>query len=184
MNVPTGNLVRRRVVTDLATPLDNALDLSLTGYARLEPGDTLLLDADGVGVITFEDGVPVAAHHAGTGTSGREAISDIAVADISRVELYELDAELLGAIHDETAHRIPPGLPAQQLVGDDELVARTRDRAPSTRRVSGNDSLAAVESFLADQDRISEIQERARTQATARATEWGFDVASTDDSPD
>lgn len=181
MNIPAGNLVRRRVVTDLATPLGNALDTSLTGYARLEPGDTLLLDADDVGVITFEDGVPAAAYHAGTESAGREAIADIAVADISRVELYELDEAVLATIHEQTT-RVPPGLPAQRLAGDDDLAGRTRDRAPATRSLSDDDSLAAVEAFLEDRERIGEIQDRARSQAAARATEWGFDVV--DESPD
>jgi hypothetical protein len=176
MNVPEGNLIRRRVVTDFATPLSNALETSLTGYARLEPGDALLLDADDVGVITFEAGVPVVAYHAGTDTTGPAAISDIAVANISRVELYELDSELLAGIHDQQADRVPPGLPAEQLAGDSDLVERTRERAPASRCSEDDDSLAAVETFLENDERIDEIQQRARSQATDRADEWGFEV--------
>jgi hypothetical protein len=177
MNVPEGNLIRRRVVTDLATPLSNALDTSLTGYARLEPGDALLLDADDIGVITFEDGVPVVAYHAGTDNTGPAAISDIAVADISRVELYELDGELLAGIHDQPADRVPPELPAEQLAGDSDLVERTRERAPASRCNETDDSLVAVEQFLDNEDRIGEIQQRARSQAAQRADEWGFDLS-------
>lgn len=175
MNVPDGNLVRRRVVTDLATPLWNALELSLTGYARLEPGDALLLDADDVGILTFEDGVPVVAYHAGTDSTGPDAVSDIAVADISRVELYELEGETVRGVHEQETDRVPPALPATQLGSDTELVERTRERAPSTRCVQTEDPAAAVEAFLEDEQRISEIQQRARSQASARATEWGFD---------
>lgn len=61
MKLPRGRLQRRRVVSDVATPLANALDAELTGYARLESQDALLLSADGVGVLTFEAGIPVVA---------------------------------------------------------------------------------------------------------------------------
>lgn len=181
MNVPEGNLIRRRVVTDLATPLANALDGSLTGYARLEPGETLLLDSDAAGIITFESGVPVVAYHAGTDNTGPDAVSDIAVADISRVELYELDGHHLAPIHEQSPDRVPPGLPAKQLADDESLVERTRERAPETRRLdeADDESLAAVEAFLEDSDRIDEIRTRARNQAAERATEWGFDLSET-----
>lgn len=55
MRLPQGSLVRERVVTDVGTVLSTALDERLTGYARLESQDALLLDADGVGVLTFAD---------------------------------------------------------------------------------------------------------------------------------
>lgn len=54
MKLPRGRLVRRRVVTSPATALEGALDVGLTGYARLASQDVLLLDSDGVGVLTFE----------------------------------------------------------------------------------------------------------------------------------
>ena len=73
MKLPRGRLVRRRVVADPATPLATALDEGLTGYVRLESQDALLLDGDGLGVITFSDGVPRAAYHTGTDRGGPPA---------------------------------------------------------------------------------------------------------------
>jgi len=179
MRVPQGNLLRRRVVTDLATPLSQALEASVTGYARLESGDALLLDAEGIGVITFEDGVPVVAYHTGTDASGADAIADIAMTGPSRVALYELDDDSLREIHDAEQLRVPPGLPAERLAGDPKLAKQTRESAPTSRRpADGRErtGLAAVEGFLEDEDRIAAIRDRARDQAVARAEEWGFDL--------
>lgn len=177
MKLPQGNLIRRRVVTDLATPLTNALDASLTGYARLESGDSLLLEAEGVGIVTFEDGIPVSVYHTGTDNGGPGALSDIAVTGPSRVELYELDAGSLATVHDAEALRVPPGLPAERLANDADLAARTRESAPDSRTGAGDaGGLAAVESFLDDEQRIADIRDRARSQARAQASEWGFDV--------
>jgi len=182
MNVPQGDLLRKRVVTDLATPLAQALDAAVTGYARLEPGDTLLLDAEGVGVITFEEGVPVVAYHTGTDSGGTGALDDIAVAGPSRVALYELDGDSLAALHDTPELRVPPGLPAERLAGDPALAERTREAAPESRRRAAEQEqtgLAAVEQFLEDGDRIENIRERAHDQAETRAEEWGFDLPET-----
>lgn len=179
MRLPQGHLLRRRVVTDLATPLSHALGRSLTGYVRLESGDALLLDADGVGVITFQDGVPVVAYHTGTDTGGPAALADIAVAGPSRVELYELDGDSLAEIHDASELRVPPGLPAERLAGDADLAERARESAPSSRRGGRSqeaDDVVAVEAFLEDEERIADIRQRARDQAAARAAEWGFDL--------
>jgi len=179
MRLPQGNLLRRRVVADLSTPLSHALELSLTGYARLESGDALLLDADGVGVITFQRGVPVVAYHTGADSGGEAALADIAVTGPSRVELHELDADSLAEIHDAAELRVPPGLPAERLAGDASLAERIRKSAPASRRRDGSESseTAAVEAFLEDEARIADIRERARDRATARATEWGFEIA-------
>jgi hypothetical protein len=177
MKLPQGNLRRRRVVTDLATPLSNALDAALTGYARLESGDSLLLEKEGVGIVTFDDGVPVAIYHTGTDNGGPAALSDIAVTGPSRIELYELDAASLAPVHDAEELRVSPGQPAEQLAGDDQLAARTRESAPDSRTEAGTTGgLAAVESFLDDEQRIADIRDRARSQAREQAREWGFDV--------
>jgi hypothetical protein len=79
MRLPHGELVRSRVVSDPATALVAAAERELTGYAVFEPQDSLLLDADGRGVVTFEAGVPVLAYHTGTDRGGPEAIADLAV---------------------------------------------------------------------------------------------------------
>ena len=179
MKLPRGRLRRSRVVDDIGTPLSSVLDSGLTGYARLESHDTLLLDADGVGVLTFAEGVPVVAYHTGTDTGGVSALADIAVAGPYRVELYELDAETLAEAHETDELLVPPGLPAEQLAGDDHLAERTRENAPESH--TGADTadvgLDAVESFLDDEEAIASIRERARAEAETRADAWGFDVA-------
>lgn len=178
MRLPRGRLVRQRVVDDPGTALANALESELTGYARLESQDALLLDADGVGVLTFEGGVPVVAYHTGTDRGGQDALADIAVAGPYRLELYELDASSLAAVNDTDAFRVPPGTPAERLAGDPDLAERTRDAAPAGRVQSGatatGDETGAVEAFLDDEEKIAAIRERARAEAQVRAEEWGF----------
>jgi hypothetical protein len=180
MKLPSGRLVRKRVVSDLGTALSSALDTALTGYARLESQDALLLDADGVGVLTFEDGVPVVAYHTGTDTSGQDALADIAVSGPYLLELYRLDADVLADVHATDEFRVPPGTPAERLCGDQQLAERTRERAPASRLTATDATTAdepnAVEAFLDDDEKIAAIQERAREEAEQRATEWGFDA--------
>lgn len=171
MKLPRGRLVRRRVIEDPGTALANALDAERTGYARLESQDALLLDAEGVGIVTFERGVPVAAYHTGTDNAGVDALADIAIAGPYRLELYELDAETLAPVHDAEEFRVTPGAPAERLAGDDALAARTRDAAPEHRR-EADDEPSPVEEFLEDEARIQSIRERAREEAKRRAEEW------------
>ena len=178
MKLPQGRLVRQRVVSDPGTALSSALEMELTGYARLESQDALLLDADGVGVVTFERGIPVVAYHTATDTAGEDALADIAVAGPYRLELYELDAEVLVEVHATEAFRVRPETPAERLAGDPQLATRTREAAPGdrlTERESDTDGDAsAVEAFLDDEEKIAAIRERAREEAEARAAEWGF----------
>ncbi|PSQ58333.1 MAG: hypothetical protein BRD23_07340, partial [Halobacteriales archaeon SW_9_67_25] len=61
---------------------------------------------------------------------------------------------------------------------DTDLAARTRDTAPPEwveRESSPDEGTSAVEAFLDDEERITEIRERAREEAERRAAEWGFD---------
>jgi hypothetical protein len=177
MKLPQGRLVRERVVTDLGTVLSTALDAGLTGYARLEAQDALLLDAEGVGVLTFDGGVPTVAYHTGTEDGGASALADIAVAGPYRLELYELDADALETVHSTDSLRISPDLPAERLAGDHDLAERTLAAAPDYRGTDGTneaDPAGAVEAFLDDEERIASIQSRARDQAEERAEEWNF----------
>jgi hypothetical protein len=177
MRLPRGTLVRRRVVDDPGTALVHALDADLTGYARLESQDALLLDADGVGVLTFEDGVPVVAYHTGTDSGGSAALADIAVPGPYRLELYELDGEALAAVHDAEELRVTPGAPAERLAGDPDLAERTREAAPQRAgEPGGQDEPGAVEAFLEDEEKVAAIRERAREEAERRAAEWGFET--------
>ena len=172
MKLPQGRLVRQRVVADPGTPLANALDAELTGYARLESQDALLLDAEGVGVLTFERGVPVVAYHTGTDAAGSAALADIAVAGPYRLELYELDAEVLEDVHAAEELRVPPDGPANRLAGDPTLAERTRKAAPDWRAADAAEDAGAVVAFLEDEAKIERIRERAREEAEQRAAEW------------
>lgn len=176
MDIPRGQLLRQRVLEEPGTVLSNALDRELTGYARLEPQETLLLDADGVGVLVFEDGVPVAAYQTGTDTGGSEAIDDIAAGGPYRLELYSLDGDVLDQITDSEALLVPPGLPATRLCRDEALAERTRDRAPETRLETQQRDTNPVTAFLDDEQQIETIRERARTEAVSRAEEWDLPV--------
>jgi len=177
MKLPRGQLVRQRVVADVGTVLATALESALTGYARLESQDALLLDGDGVGVLTFESGVPSGAYHTGTDSAGADALADIAVAGPYRLELYELDADALAPVHDNDHLQLPPDLPAKRLASNPDLAERTLAATPDERRAEHEESTdggGAVEAFLDDEETIASIQERARDQARERAREWGF----------
>jgi len=186
MKLPRGRLQRQRVVEDLATPLSNALDADLTGYARLESQDALLLSADGVGVLTFDGGVPIVAYHTGTDVGGPAALADLAVAGPYRIELFELEADALATVHEAADLRVPPGMPAERLAGDPELADRTRAAAPEradreTEAAQDRDEPGAVEAFLDDEAKIAAIRERAREEAERRAAEWGLDEIASDE---
>lgn len=179
MNLPQGYLRRQRVVTDLATPLERALETGLTGYVRLQSQDELLLDSEGVGVLTFDDGVPGVAYHTGSDRGGTDALTDIAVAGPYRVALYELDTTELTIAHEEPTLQVEPGEPAEHLAGDTALAQRTRERAPSDRvneDSTDKKDTDAVSAFLDDEERIAEVQAAARHEAERRAADWGFDT--------
>lgn len=177
MNVSGGRLLRSRVVSEFGDVLDAVLDDELTGYVRLEPADAILLDAGERGVLTFEDGVPVAAYHTDGDATGRDALSALAVPGPYRVELYELDGAALRTVHDDESVRVPPGAPAERLANDPALAARTRDVAPDYRDddpLEGRTDQDSLAAFLDDEDRIESIRQQAREQARARADEWGL----------
>lgn len=164
----TGRLTFSRVVTDLAPPLAAALDDGHTGHAVLEPQRTLLLDATDRLTLRFEDGIPTHATHS-DGRTGGAALAALANASPYRVELRETatGAPLADAV-------IAPDAPAVHLAADDRLAERTRAAAPAAEP-DGADELDAVEAFLADEDAITDLKERAREEAKRSNDEWGFD---------
>lgn len=172
--IPDGDLLRSRVVADLAAPLEDALDRRLDGYAVLEPRDALLGDADDRGVLTFEAGVPALAYHAGTDRGGPPALADVGAGPYS-LELYALQSADLAVAHGVDELRVPPGMPAERLAGDADLAARTRRSTDEERRHGTDES--AIEAFLDDEDAIAEIRESAREEARSRAEEWQFTEA-------
>jgi hypothetical protein len=178
-DLPDGTLIRSRVESDPAAPLATALDRDLTGYAVFEPQDALLLDADGAGVVGFEDGVPQFAFHTGTGRGGPAALADIAGPGPYDVQLRDVSADALAAGHRQRLG-IPPGMAADRLAGDPDLAERTRTAAPAEWEADaesgGEDgSLDAVEAFLDDEEKIAAIRDRAREEARERAEQWGLD---------
>ncbi len=173
MKIPRGRLLRSRVVSDLGTTLETALDRELTGYAVVEPQEALLLGEETRGVLTFEAGVPVLAYETATDRGGSDALADLAVPGPYSVEVYELDPEALAEAHDTPELAVSPGTPADRLAGDPDLAARTREAAPEGRRAD-RDDVSAVEAFLEDEDKLAAIREQARDEARARAEEWGL----------
>jgi hypothetical protein len=183
MSLPEGRFHTRGVVTDLREPLTEALDSTVTGYVCVE-SDRLLLGEGGATVLTFEAGVPVAATHTEHDSIGADALANAAVERLHRYELREVPAGKLPGFHHSDQARIPPVLPAEQFVGDSELITRTRDAAPESRlqeTTRDEPGLAAVESFLDDTNAISTIRDRARSEAHERADQWGFDTVEADD---
>ena len=177
MDLPEGRLLRKRVLKEVGTVLSGALDRDLTGYARLEPQETLLLDGRGAGVLVFREGVPLAAYHTAIDAGGESAVTEIASSGPYRLELYELDDRVVDRIGESDPLRVGPTVPAKRLAGDDALRRRTRERIPderSERDESEDSTLDAVEAFLDDGDRIESIRDRARNEARSRAEDWGF----------
>lgn len=170
--IPDGELLRSRVVTDLAAVLEDALDRRLDGYAVVEPRDALLADADDGGIITFEGGVPNLAYHVDSDRGGPPALAAIGAGPY-RLELYALDAADLATAHESDDLRVPPGMAAERLAGDAALAERTR-RVAGTDHEDGRD---ALEAFLDDEAAIEKLRENARTEAKARAEQWGFEDA-------
>jgi len=178
MRLPRGRLRKSRVVTDPREPLAEVLDRAVTGYAVFEPQDSLLLDADGRGVVTFADGVPVVAYHTGTDRGGPPALADLAVPGPYHVSVFELDAPDLETVHEVDELRVPPGMPAERLAGDPALADSTRRAAPAdapaTAGAAAGDDHGAVEAFLEDEAKIAAIREQARQEAKQRAADWGL----------
>lgn len=173
MSVPDGQVTFDRVVTGLEEPLEVALDRSLTGYAEVVPQAALLLDASGSGLLYFEDGVPLGARHTGTGAVGSDALAELAATGPYRVRLVPTD---LATVRDRSAgSSLPPDAPAQRLAGEESLARRTRRRAGTTETGPTAEGLDAVEAFLADDEKIAAIRNRAKAEAKRKAAEWGFE---------
>lgn len=175
VHVPKGELLRSRVVDEIAEPLSTVLERELTGYAVLEPAGSLLLGDEATGVLTFEAGVPVVAYCETTDEGGADALAALAGPGPCGVDLYELPRDALDPVHDTPAFQVAPDAPAQELAADAGLAARTREQAPDDRGNDGETGPSAVESFLQDEERIAEIQAEARAEAAERAAEWGLD---------
>ena len=89
-----------------------------------------MLDAEGTVVITFEEGVPMAAYHDGTDTGGIDALDAFAGTRPVGIELYATDSETLRPIHEAPSLAVPPALPAERLATDPGLADLIREAAP------------------------------------------------------
>ncbi|MFB6071033.1 MAG: hypothetical protein ABEJ76_08410 [Halanaeroarchaeum sp.] len=173
MTLPAGQPSFDRVVTGLDEPLAAALDRSLTGYAEVVPQAAMLLDAGGGGVLWFDAGVPTHAAHTRTGATGTEVLAELAATGPYRVRLVPVESTSLDPPEGAS---LPPDAPAERLAGDDRLASRTRTRAGEEAGVeTDGDGLDAVEAFLADDEKIRAIRERARAEAKRTASAWGLD---------
>jgi hypothetical protein len=160
-------LVHARAVADPGAALADALDRTLTGEAVFEPGETVLLDDAGRGVLALEDGVPVRAYHTATGREGADAVADLSGAGPYRVEFYAAaDPRTRGG-------PVAPDVPAEVLADDPGLAERTRRAAPADAPEAG-ESADALAAFLDDEEKVAAIKQRAREEAQRRAEEWGF----------
>lgn len=178
LRIPRGHLLRSRVVADIGTTLERALDRELTGYATLIPQDTLLSAGDTKGVLTFAEGVPVLAYNTVSDSGGADALAELAVPGPYRVELYAVDAAALETAHREPALRITPGAAATELADDPALAERVRTAAPADRLAETDEAdTDAVTAFLNDDERIDAIREQAQAEAQHRAEAWGLDDA-------
>lgn len=178
MSRPDGQARFDRVVMSVADPLWEALETELVGYGEIVPQAGLLGDEAGHCVLWFDHGVPIRAHHTGTGRTDSEALADIAETGPYRVRLVELsDPEQL------RTGDLAPTAPAEQMLGDAELATRTRTVADPPESPDPGDELDAVEAFLADEDKIEAIQKRAAMEARQRADEWGLDVSERSNEP-
>lgn len=170
--LPDGDLIRSRVVSSAAEPLEAALDRRLTGYLAFEPRETLLMDGEAAAVITVVDGAPVLAYHPTTDRGGPAALAALGTPGPYLAELYDLPEDALARVHDRAGEdlTLPPGMAAERLAAAQDLAERTRRVAPERAGTAAS----AVEAFLDDEERVQAIREQARREAARRAEEWGF----------
>lgn len=165
-----GTLVRSRVVDRPAAALAALLDRRFTGHVALDPVDALLLDDAGRGILGLVEGVPRTAYHAGTDTTGRAALEALTGPGPFRVASHACPADRVGEA--VPGGPVAPTAPARVLAADDALARRTAAAAPDEEPPEPD--LDAVEAFLADEDAVEALQERARAEAASRAAEWGL----------
>lgn len=182
MNLPQGNLVRSRAVSDPGKPLETALADRLDGYLVLESQSSLLLDEEVAGVVTPADGVSILAYEERGAARVAAALSALTDPGPFRAKLYAVDGAAIERVHgrDDGRLAMTPGAPAERLADDPALAEQTRERAPDNRLDASEDH-DAVASFLAGEERIGAIRKRAREEAVTHAEEWGLTDQLADD---
>ncbi|MFC4405381.1 hypothetical protein [Haloarchaeobius iranensis] len=180
MRLPRGDLVRSRTATAPGDALAWALDADHTGYLVLEPADAVLGDGDDACVLTIADGVPRLAYHTGTERGGAPALADVAGAGPYSVDCYAVDRSALADVTDTDELTVSPGAPAERLAADSALAERTRVAAPDEWTAEPASPADPVEAFLADEERLDAIRDRAREEARRKAREWDLTDALVD----
>ncbi|WP_440990704.1 hypothetical protein [Haloarchaeobius baliensis] len=181
MRLPRGDLVRSRTAVAPADTLAWALDADHTGYLVLEPADALLGGDDDACVLTLVDGVPRLAYHTGTERGGSGALDDAAGAGPYSVDCYAVERPAIEAVPDADQLVVSPGAPAERLAGDAALAERACAAAPPGWTDEDAAPADPVEAFLADEERLDAIRDRAREEARRKAREWDLTDALVDD---
>ena len=177
MNISEGQLKRSQVVAEFGPVLAELLAEQLTGYSRIEPGDSVVLEADGAGVLTFNSGVPVAAYHTASDATGEAALEELSRLGPFSIEVYTASTAVLNTVQETDAALIPPERPAELLAGDPTLADRTRAQASTAQLDRTREATEeALISFLSDEKRIEQIRREAKQQARRRAQRWGLDA--------
>lgn len=177
MNITEGQLKRSQVVSEYGPVLEAALEERLTGYSRIEPGDNVVLEADGAGILTFKRGIPMAAYHTVSEATGEAALEALSKLGPFYVEVYTVGAEALQPVHETDTVLIPPERPAELLAGDPALAEQIRSQAaPGQQKQTRTPNEEALISFLSDEKRVQQIKDEARKQARRRAEQWNLDA--------
>jgi hypothetical protein len=184
MRLPRGDLVRSRTATAPGDALAWALDAEHTGYLVFEPADALLGGDDDACVLTLADGVPRLAYHTGTERGGSPALADVAGAGPYSVDCYAVDRAAIEDVPDTDELVVSPDAPAERLAGDSALRERTRAAAPDGWTDEAAVPTDPVEAFLADEERLDAIRDRAREEARRKAREWDLTDALVDGDED
>lgn len=178
LTIPRGRLLRSRCVPDIRAVLLAAFERELTGYTIVEPTESPLCDEQGTIVFTFESGLPLCVYHTESGRGGQRVLSEIAAVGPYRLDLYALSAEGLRPLCKRRDLRVPPAMPAERLVGDQELAERVNRRWSERETICAIEEGATTEhvgAFLDDAEGIEAIKEAARAQAERKATEWDLE---------
>lgn len=181
MRLPRGDLVRSRTATAPGDALAWALDAGHTGYVVFEPADAVLGDGDDACVLTVADGVPRLAYHTDTERGGPPALADIAGTEPYSVDCYAVDGSALADVPHTDDLTVAPDAPAERLAGNSALAERTRAAAPDEWTEESASPSDPVEAFLADEERLDAIRDRAREEARRKAREWDLTDALVDD---
>ncbi|GGL63399.1 hypothetical protein [Halocalculus aciditolerans] len=187
-------LVFSRVLDDPGVCLDRALADAFTGVAAFEARAALVGDASDTYDLAFEDGVPTRAAARDADAAGPPVLSRLAEAAPCRVELradatrsFRSDATVdppavaRALDRDRLVDQYPASPESDPETGPDADESSPDPDAVNVGETAAGaepaESVDALEAFLADEERVDALRERAREEAVERADEWGFEVS-------